>query len=353
MINANIVPGKYTDKKGKIQIYLQVSINRKVKRLKLFKADPAEFDGKRQTMKKNHNRENLIISTALAKIEELNLTDPDATFKTVELAVSGRTADSNVDLLSLAHTPATICAVKTLLEVIPGAKLKQIGSREVELWAKHTSTTRCKLTAHRYLQYLKAVFNQAVKDGLIKNNPFAELSLPRQEPHREYLTMEELSAIEALELSAIERVYRDMFLVECYTGLRVSDIKTLQWTDIREGAICKKMIKTKTEVFIPLNNKAASIIERQPHTGELVFKKAAATLPTINKYIKGICHRAGITKKITSHCGRHTFAVQSLNKRIPIEVVSKLLGHRDLKTTQIYAKVANPLIVDYMKRWDE
>ena len=165
--------------------------------------------------------------------------------------------------------------------------------------------------------------------------------------------MEELSAIEALELSTIERVYRDMFLVECYTGLRVSDIKTLQWTDIREGAICKKMIKTKTEVFIPLNNKAASIIERQPHAGELVFEKATATLPTINKYIKDICYRAGITKKITSHCGRHTFAVQSLNKRIPIEVVSKLLGHRDLKTTQIYAKVANPLIVDYMKRWDE
>lgn len=351
MINTNIVAGKYTDKKGKVQIYLQVSISRKVKRYKLFKSLPCDFDDERQMMKKGHNKENLIISKTLSKIEGINIDNPDITFTTFERLYCKQ--DQEVSIMDYADSRLAVGAVKTLLEVFPDATFASIRHNEVELWLKHTMSTHKKSTVFRYLLLLRSLFSRAVKQKLIEENPFLEFKTQKLEAHREYLTMEELEAIERATLPATHEPYRDLLLIECYTGLRISDLKTLEWNDISEGAIRKRMVKTDSEVFVPLSKKALSIIDRQPHTDNLIFKRCLTTLPNINGHIREVCRIAGITKKITTHCGRHTFAVQSLNKRIPIEVVSKLLGHKDLKTTQIYAKVANPLIVDYMKRWDE
>lgn len=351
MVNANIVTGKYVDKKGRVQIYLQVSIQRKVKRYKLFKALPDEFDNNRQIMKKGHNRENLIINQALSKVEEINLSNQNITltmFESLYLGVS-----QNPNITDFAHSTISMMAVRTLLKLFPDATFLNIGENEAEAWLKYMLRNYKKSSVTIYMSCLRGIFDRATKKKAAKSNPFACLKTPKVETHREYLTMEDLDGIEKISLNGRQQPYRDMFLLECYTGLRMSDIKSLEWSDISEGAIHKTMIKTKEEVFIPLNSKAKSIIERQPKEDRLIFQNSATSIPNINNHIREICRMAGITKKITSHCGRHTFAIQSLNKRIPIEVVSKLLGHKDLKTTQIYAKVANPLIVDYMKRWDE
>ena len=303
-------------------------------------------------MKKGHNRENLIINQTLGRVEEIGLANPNISLSEFDNLYNKNNSNS-ISIIDYAETNMAVLAVKTLLRIFPEATFSNIGQKEAELWLKQMLQTYAKLTISTYLAYLRNVFSKAVKDNIIKTNPFAAIKHKRTEVHREYLSMDELEKIENIEIDNILQPYRDMFLLECYTGLRISDIKSLEWDDLSEGAIIKRMVKTKTDVFIPLSKKAAEIIARQPRTDSIIFQRCATSIPNINNHIREICRMAGITKKITSHCGRHTFAIQSLNKRIPIEVVSKLLGHKDLKTTQIYAKVANPLIVDYMKRWDE
>ena len=302
MINANIVAGKYTDKKGKVQIYLQVSVNRKVKRYKLFKAVPDDFDNDRQMMKKGHNRENLIISQVIAKIEEINLSSPNITLLEFEHLYNKKN-NSSVSILNYAEATLAVLAVKTLLKIFPDATFSNIGNREAEIWLKQTLQTHTKLTVSTYLSYLRNVFSKAVKEGIIKTNPFKEIRYPKAEAHREYLTMEELDRIETATIDQKLQPYRDMFLMECYTGLRMSDIKSLEWDDITEGAIIKRMVKTGTDVFIPLSKKAANIIGRQPRTDSIIFQRCATSIPNINNHIREICRIAGITKKITSHCG--------------------------------------------------
>jgi integrase len=136
------------------------------------------------------------------------------------------------------------------------------------------------------------------------------------------------------------------FLFSCYTGLRISDLKTLIWGDIQHGPdqIIKRQKKTKEIVYIPLNKIAWGII----NDGYL-HNYTETIFPLLEKVLyytlRTLAKRAGIEKKIGWHTARHTFAVLSLEAGAEIYTVSKLLGHTDVKTTQVYAKAT-----DKMKR---
>ncbi|WP_254667653.1 site-specific integrase, partial [Sphingobacterium sp. HMSC13C05] len=145
----------------------------------------------------------------------------------------------------------------------------------------------------------------------------------------------------------------------CYTGLSYADVKKLKWTDIAEGVDGKLWIftsreKTETSSNIPLLPKALEIIERYRDYPPCVSKDMV--LPVLsnqkmNSYLKEIADLCEITKELTFHKSRHTFATSvTLANSVPIETVSKMLGHTDIKTTQHYAKLLDNRVAIDMER---
>ena len=176
------------------------------------------------------------------------------------------------------------------------------------------------------------------------HNPFNQVDnslKPKQESaEREFLSVEELRKL--VETNPTDHT-RKTFLFGCFTGLRHSDIVTLQWEDItenEEGAIIrKKQQKTDNVVEIPLNNAAIQLLPKRKEKG-LVFGDKFTQVHR-NKIIRKWVKSVGIEKHITFHCSRHTFATLLISKGADLYVVSKLLGHNNIETTQIYAKVVD------------
>ena len=199
-------------------------------------------------------------------------------------------------------------------------------------------------TQYKYFTILKVVINSAVRSGIMSSNPCDNIDnslKPRQESaEREFLTIEELGKL--METNPTDHT-RKTFLFGCFTGLRHSDIVTLQWEDIKqteEGLmIRKKQQKTENVVEIPMNKAAISLLPARKEKG-LIFGDKFTQVHR-NKIIKRWVKSVGIDKHITFHCSRHTFATLLISKGADLYVVSKLLGHTNIETTQIYAKVVD------------
>ena len=178
------------------------------------------------------------------------------------------------------------------------------------------------------------------------------------ETHREILSMEELKRMEDKNI-LIERlsVVRDIFIFACYTGLSFSDIAKLSRIHLQHGADGKEWIiidrsKTNNRCRIPILPKAKEILNRYEDYPKIFNKDILLPVLTnqkMNSYLKELGDICDINKNITMHIARHTFATSvTLSNGVPIETVSKILGHTSLKTTQIYAKVLDKKISDDM-----
>lgn len=189
--------------------------------------------------------------------------------------------------------------------------------------------------------------NYAVSIGKITVNPYnlfesEERVKPGKEHKREYLTIEELKRMIAMPCK--NAVVKQVFLFTCFTGLRLSDVRGLRWCDLsqQDGAytLGVKMYKTEKMVYIPLSKQAMKWMpERGNKSGDdFVFDSVPHSY---NDYIAAWAMEAGITKHITHHCGRHTFATMLLTLGVDIYTVSKLLGHASLRHTQRYAKIVD------------
>ncbi len=186
------------------------------------------------------------------------------------------------------------------------------------------------------------IFNGALHEGLITVNPIDKLSkseIYRQvESNRQSLTVEEVERIAAVDTkySAI----RDAFVFACLTGLRISDICTLKWDEIKDIAgrhtIVKKQVKTGNVVSVPICDTALRYMPAR-ECDEHVFHLPCVR--NIQEHIPEIAKAAGIQKHVTFHTSRHTFATLTLAAGSEIKTVSTLLGHESVKTTAIYAKV--------------
>lgn len=196
---------------------------------------------------------------------------------------------------------------------------------------------------YTYFNILVISLNRAVKEGYISKNP-ASLILPDQKPKsvqgkREFLTVEEIKKL--INTPCDYDIVKKAFLFSCFSGLRLSDIKALKWSDITKISGGRKQVrvlqqKTKMPVDIPLSENA---IAHLPEKGdsEYVFKMPMTWV--IEKYLDKWCKDAGITKHITYHCSRHTCATTLLTYGVDIYTVSKLLGHTRVQTTEIYADI--------------
>ncbi|MBZ0184023.1 MAG: site-specific integrase [Melioribacteraceae bacterium] len=207
-----------------------------------------------------------------------------------------------------------------------------------------------KNTAIHYLNALKAVFNYATSKKLISVNPMKSYEIQRKdELEREYLTIAELKRLEAIENK--NETLR-AFLFASYTGLRLSDIKELAYKNIEDGKVKVKMRKTEKFISIPLSNKAKELVSTKilNHTGK-VFNLPSDV--SIGNHLKKIFKSVEIEKKkISFHLSRHTFATIALTIGIDILTISKLLGHRELKTTQIYTNLVDEKITKEMNKFN-
>lgn len=191
-----------------------------------------------------------------------------------------------------------------------------------------------------YIAMFRVFWRWCVKKCIASGNPFDGLNIDNRKPEREYLTLDELRLL--INTPTHYRV-RAPFLFSCFTGLRWSDIQALRWGDVEEfGGRTRLRFtqqKTKAHEYMDLNAQAVALMGKRKEDNSPIFdctSHANATI-SLRKWVKS----AGIKKHITFHCARHTFATMLLTLDTDIYTVSKLLGHTDISTTQIYAKIVD------------
>jgi len=207
----------------------------------------------------------------------------------------------------------------------------------------------------KHMQRLKKIVNICKKHRYIDHNPFDGFSINFERSNRVFLSKNELLDLTDLALRKSLSKIRDIFLCSCYTGLSYVDIKKLSRENIRKGNdgfmwIFINREKTNIPSNIPLLPKAEELIlkYKNSHNNDLIFP--VISNQKINRHLKEIATICGINKKLTFHSARHTFATTvTLTNGMPIETVSKMLGHNNLRTTQIYAKVVDAKVSSDMK----
>jgi site-specific recombinase XerD len=214
-------------------------------------------------------------------------------------------------------------------------------------------------TVAKYIKNVKHIVNIAVKNEWLDKDPFAAFKVTLKPGNRDFLSPDELKAIEEKEISIVRLdQVRDIFVFCCYTGLAYIDVAELTSDNLRKGIdgelwISKNRHKTETPSNIPLLPRAIQILEKYKDHPAVVNK--GHLLPVLsnqklNSYLKEIADACSITKNLTFHVARHTFATTvTLTNGVPIESVSSMLGHTSIKTTQIYAKVIQKKVSQDMK----
>lgn len=210
-------------------------------------------------------------------------------------------------------------------------------------------------TVSKSIKLIKSILGRAVDQGIIKDNPVKGYKMREIQGNRQFLTLEELGKLEQIltsqKLKANKSNVLQYFLFCCYTGLRYQDVRELRFKDVKDGnSLSIQMIKTKEFVRIPLTEKAKKLIPGHGFDNQKVFKVMTGQ-PT-NRYLKEIMKEANINKKISFHCARHTFATVSKSLGISYDVISKILGHTNLKTTKIYTKYEMTLLNSEMDKWN-
>jgi len=245
-------------------------------------------------------------------------------------------------------------------------KLKKLNYRFIsdfeQYLRKYRPSTRTKCTnngAMKHMERLKKMSRLGVRLDWIAKDPFENYKLRFEKTEREYLTKRELRLIEETTFTkeGIEKC-KDVFLFSCYTGLSYIDVKALTPDHLLNGIdgnewLFTKRIKTNEKLKIPLLLQAKEIIKKYEDSAERRITKVLLPVYSnqkVNYYLKEICKACKINKKVTFHTARHTFATTvTLSNDVPIETVSKMLGHTKLSTTQIYARVLEHKIGEDMQ----
>lgn len=231
-------------------------------------------------------------------------------------------------------------------------------------------------TIYNRMKTIRKMLHRARKNGLIQENSFANVTLKQEKGKREHLTEDEIDALEQLKLdNPVKILTRDVFLFSVYTGLRFSDICTLKRNDITQLANNKYRLKiiiqkTREPLEFTLSKKAADIALRyKSRNGEYIFPMLDKSRTGIdseikrmissanahqNVILKEIVNEAGIeNKSISLHCGRHSFSVISIEKGADLYVLSKMLAHNSISTTEIYARMSDKRKDELTELWNE
>jgi site-specific recombinase XerD len=201
-------------------------------------------------------------------------------------------------------------------------------------------------SAQVYLARIKTALHQAVRDNLIPANPASDTVIKKRDRLPVFLTIEEIRKLDRTPCSNDQ--VRKAFIFGCFTGLRYSDVDRLTWDQVRDGYLLFTQQKTDGAERLPLSSQAQKILEEQkdvkknPRLRRQLPENIVFYLPSqggLDRHLKKWAEAAEIGKVISFHKSRHSFATLSLSAGIDIYTVSKLLGHKNIQTTQIYAKV--------------
>lgn len=210
-----------------------------------------------------------------------------------------------------------------------------------------------------YYNKFRTMVKNIVKDGLLPSNPTINIdaAITKSETEREYLDLEEVKKMAATDTP--HTLSKQAFMFSCFCGLRISDIRQLAWSDIEEYTsadgrklykLHRKMQKTQRNISYTLPQEAVRWLPDK--NGKLVFEGLAAQC-NLNVHVRRLAEAAGITKHISFHCAKHTFATMMLTLGADIYTTSKLLGHTRVATTEIYAKIVDKKKDEAMRLIDE
>lgn len=211
----------------------------------------------------------------------------------------------------------------------------------------------------KYIRNFRKIVNLALSNEWLPKDPFLKFKGTMKEVERGFLTTEELQAIQDKEFNIprLEAV-KDMFVFSCYTGLAYADILKFTPDQIITGIDGEKWIithreKTDTKLNIPLLPQALELINKYKKHPECIISGKIFPVKSnqkMNAYLKEIADLCGINKLLTFHIARHTFATTvTLTNGVPIESVSSMLGHKNIRTTQIYSKVVERKVSEDMQ----
>lgn len=386
-------------KDGLASLYLRITINRKTKYISLRKlCNPAYFNFETKRVKNcieepNAQKINRFLKDEESRIQDIVL-DLQRANKPVTFDTIINIYDGNTNELFIPWCKKEIEKQRHLLKH-RSIEMEEYRLNKLEKFQKYVSINEIdKNWLEKYKKYLQVDLKNKINtvhgdfrtirkyiriafdNGLIKSYPFTHFKMEVEEVDKEYLTLDELKTLHKLYDSKkltemisrdkrsktyiIGQKYQDVlqhFLIACYTGLRHSDIKKLRYGNIQENKIVLKMEKGRIgkqkTVRIPLTDLSKSVldIDKAKDISDLIYRVPVKRSTETNLWLKDIMKEAKINKYMTFHCARHTFAINSIVLGIPIEVVSDLLGHRDLRTTQIYAKIVDQKREDEMAKW--
>lgn len=376
---------------GPLPIYLRITVDKEVVELTVSrKCEPKQWDkkGERATGKNEEARElNHHIATFRMKAFEARLQlierGKPVTAHSIKNLLTGREEKARQILEVFKHhneqmsqlvgsefSPGTMERYKTSLahtrsfirwkygvEDMGIQKLDFEFVTEYEFWLK--SVRNCNHnTAIKYIANFRKIVNRCIRNGWLAQDPFVGFKMTKREVERVALTENELQTIMQKNFST-ERLelVRDVFIFCCFTGLAYADVKKLKRNEIAIGIDGGKWIftsrqKTATPSRIPLLPTTLALIEKYKDNPQC--SAGDRLLPVLsnqkmNSYLKEIADACGIAKCFTFHIARHTFATTvTLGNGVPIETVSKMLGHKNLRTTQHYAKILDRKVSDDM-----
>jgi integrase len=325
------------------------------------------FDKAKTPIDKQHNKETLQLAEQIRQKRENYLNKPEiyTGYEKEQLKIKERGEKNFVEYFkSLADKRKASnhdnwVSAYSYLEAFTKGNLRFVdinetfcnGFKEYLLTTKSNKSNKVTLSQNSALSYfnkLKATLKQAYKDGYLPSDLNAIIEpIKHAETRRNFLTIEELNSLVKTECN--NPLLKRAALFSALTGLRFSDIKNLVWGELEyiegNGYFIKfTQQKTKGVEMMPISEQAFSLLGERREPAEKVFVGLTYSAYE-NKHLYQWIGAAGIAKDITFHCFRHTFATLQLSKGTDIYTVSKMLGHRELKTTQIYAK-----IIDQTKR---
>ena len=210
-------------------------------------------------------------------------------------------------------------------------------------------------TVVKALSVLRVFCNKMKVDGVIKTDPFENVKVGRAYSHRGFLTLRELKKLYLNYTDAqhvLTRAEDDVmrvFLFSCFTGLRYGDLRTLDSSEIFDWKIRKQMHKTGEAVYIPIPVQARLLLPEPLKPGRVFHVVENASF---NRTLRKAAKKLGHYKHVHCHLARHTFATTCITIGIPLPATSKLLGHRNLDTTLIYAKYVDTFLDKEMKKFN-
>jgi len=346
-----------TGKKGSFELFIYVSKQDHMYRATKVSIDRQFYDPKTNRVSFKHPKAaalNIEINTQIRKIEDyelycLRMQLPLSCQAITQQLLKPKSYSLNLymreqlelDKPSLA--PSRYKQVRSMLNNFDKFGNHTFLSFDADMLRKfhnHLLLTMQETTTNKNHKVIKKYISRAHGDGLIQRNVYTNFKITPANVKRIYLTSDELKLLREYKgHQRIERV-RDLFLFMCLSGIAFSDMTQLTPANMIKlddrFFIVKKRQKTNVEQMVPLFDEAKALIDKY-RTNERLFP--AISNQKMNVYLKELADVCGIVKEITSHTSRHTFATLLLTAGMPLESVSRMLGHSALKTTQLYAEL--------------